>query len=358
MTVGNEPSAIQQILELARWAPSGDNTQPWQFEIIDDRTFLIHATDTKDWCVYDLDGRASQIAIGALLETIEIAASDQKMTVQYSYPNTLNSPTVIKTELKVDEQIKTSRLLPFVKTRCTQRRPFTTTDLSKHQKDMLQQSVGAGYQVLWFEGRDSKWQFAKLLFKNAKVRLTIPEAYCVHKRIIEWDAQFSEDKIPDQAVGLDWLSLKSMRWAMTSWERVCWLNRYFAGTWLPRIQLDLIPALCCGAHFIIVADKDLSTEHDFHSGGKATQRFWLTASQLGLQFQPEMTPLIFSKYVTNSLEFTHDKPANKLAKELTSTLVSLLGDSDINTQVFMGRIGVGMLPNARSTRKPLQKLIK
>jgi len=358
MTVGNEPSAIQRILELARWAPSGDNTQPWQFEIIDDRTFLIHATDTKDWCVYDLDGRASQIAIGALLETIEIAASGQKMTVQYSYPNALDSPTVIKTELIVDEQIQTSILLPFVKTRCTQRRSFSTTYLSKHQKDMLQQSVGAGYQVLWFEGRNSKWQFAKLLFKNAKVRLTIPEAYHVHKRIIEWDAQFSEDKIPDQAVGLDWLSLKSMRWAMTSWDRVCWLNRYFAGTWLPRIQLDLIPALCCGAHFIIVADKDLSTEHDFHSGGKATQRFWLTATQLGLQFQPEMTPLIFSKFVTNSLEFTHDESANKLAKELTSTLDSLLGDSDINNQVFMGRIGVGMLPNARSTRKPLQKLIK
>jgi nitroreductase len=23
----------EQILDLARWAPSGDNTQPWRFEI-------------------------------------------------------------------------------------------------------------------------------------------------------------------------------------------------------------------------------------------------------------------------------------------------------------------------------------
>ena len=27
---------LTRILELGRWAPSGDNTQPWRFEIVDD----------------------------------------------------------------------------------------------------------------------------------------------------------------------------------------------------------------------------------------------------------------------------------------------------------------------------------
>ena len=66
---------VETILEIARWAPSGDNTQPWRFEILDDRRFVVHGFDTRDWCLYDIDGRPSQIALGALLENIAIAGS-------------------------------------------------------------------------------------------------------------------------------------------------------------------------------------------------------------------------------------------------------------------------------------------
>ena len=59
---------MEQILDLARWAPSGDNTQPWRFEIIDALTVVVHGFDTRDHVVYDLDGRPSQISLGALLQ--------------------------------------------------------------------------------------------------------------------------------------------------------------------------------------------------------------------------------------------------------------------------------------------------
>ena len=63
------------ILDAARWAPSGDNTQPWRFEVISDRKLIVHGHDTRDHCVYDLEGEASQISLGCLLETMAIAAS-------------------------------------------------------------------------------------------------------------------------------------------------------------------------------------------------------------------------------------------------------------------------------------------
>ena len=74
---------ILAVLELARWAPSGDNAQPWRFEIVDDATLIVHGFDTRAHCVYDLDGRASQIAQGALLETIRIAATGQGLGQVY-----------------------------------------------------------------------------------------------------------------------------------------------------------------------------------------------------------------------------------------------------------------------------------
>ena len=66
---------LTQILDLARWAPSGDNTQPWRFEIVDEHHIRVHGSDTRDHVLYDYDGRASHIAHGALLETMRIAAT-------------------------------------------------------------------------------------------------------------------------------------------------------------------------------------------------------------------------------------------------------------------------------------------
>ena len=353
-------SAMERILDLARWAPSGDNTQPWRFEIEDQNHLLIHAQDTRDDCVYDLDGRASQTAVGALLETIAIAASGEGLQVRFE--RRAESP---ETAPLIDAWFETPKapvapdpLLPYIRARVTQRRAFSSKPLSSKQKQTLEAAITPGFQVVWIEQRAKKREMAKLLFQNAKIRLTIPEAYQVHKKIIEWDAQFSTDRIPDQAVGLDPVALKMMRWAMASWERVRRLNRYFAGTLMPRIQLDLIPGLQCAAHFILVADTPLETIDDYLRGGRALQRFWLTATRLGLQFQPEMTPLIFSRYHMASTKFTHDESALRSAAILAKRLMKLSGQPDVGRMVFIGRLGEGPSPAARSLRKSFHKLIK
>ncbi|WP_254452136.1 nitroreductase family protein, partial [Duganella vulcania] len=80
-------ATLEQILELARWAPSGDNTQPWRFEILDARRLIVHGHDTRDHCVYDLDGHPSQMSIGALLETMAIAASAHQLEMQATRHN-------------------------------------------------------------------------------------------------------------------------------------------------------------------------------------------------------------------------------------------------------------------------------
>ena len=63
------------VLELARWAPSGDNSQPWRFSVDGQDRITVYGHDTRAHCVYDLDGRPSQISLGALIESIAIAAT-------------------------------------------------------------------------------------------------------------------------------------------------------------------------------------------------------------------------------------------------------------------------------------------
>ena len=350
---------IERILDLARWAPSGDNDQPWKFEIIDDHNLVIHGSDTRDWCIYDLDGRSSQIAIGALLETLTIAASAEGLRAEASLrEDSPDNAPCIDVLLVSDAAVSAHELLPFIKARVTQRKPFDKRGLSADQKKTLERAVGEGYRVIWVEGRAGLRQMAKLLFNSAHIRLTTPEAYAVHRQNIEWGVQFSETRIPEGAVGLDLLTRRVMHWALQSWRRIQFLNRFFAGTWLPRLQMDWLTGLGCAAHFAIIADKPLASVEDYLAGGRATQRFWLQATRLGLQFQPEMTPLIFSRYVAQSLRFTAVSQEQEVAKRVAGELNKILkGGENPLQRVYMGRVGFGPAPQSRSTRPPLENLL-
>lgn len=351
--------AILRILDLARWAPSGDNTQPWRFEIVDDFGVMLHGFDTRDRCVYDLDGHASQISIGALLETASIAASEHgwRMDAQ-RYVDAPETRPTFRLTFVPDAVIAADALLPFIDRRSVQRRPLSTRPLTAVQKAALEAAVGTKHCLIWLDGLGSRLQTALVLFRSAKIRLTMPEAYRVHRDIIEWNSQFSEDKVPSQALGVDALTLRLMQFVMVSWGRVSWFNRYMAGTWLPRIELDLIPGVACAAHFVLLSAKPPRTVDDFVAAGRSVQRLWLTATRLGLQLQPELTPLIFSRYAREGRAFSTTKGMDRRARIIGQQLDRLVGAENNVHGAFMGRIGSGRQSVARSTRLALTKLIK
>ncbi len=352
-------TVVEQILDLARWAPSGDNTQPWRFEIVDEKHVVVHGFDTRDHCVYDLDGHPSQIALGALLETISIAASTHGLRA--AFRRRLDAPEAKPTfdaNFEPDPSVQPDSLIPYIPYRSVQRRPMSTRPLTLREKQALEASVGDDYRILWLEGFAKRLQAARLMFDNAKLRLTMPEAYRVHRDIIEWNARFSEDRVPDQALGLDPMTVRLMRWVMGSWKRVEFFNTFLAGTWAPRIQMDFIPGIACAAHFVILGRREAETIDDYVAAGRAVQRFWLTAAKLGMQLQPEMTPLIFSRYARRRTVFSQKEGMLERAGRLSRQLGGLLPDEPVTQAVFMGRIGSGRAPTARSTRLPLPRLME
>lgn len=351
------PQHIADILDLGRWAPSGDNTQPWRFEVRDAHTIIVHGHDTRDHCVYDLDGHASQIAHGALLETLSVAASAHALRAEITrQPGTPDTHPEYRVELVGDSMVTPSPLLASIQNRSVQRRPMRTTALTVSEKSDLEKAVGKLYTIRWFEGPEQRWRLARLMFDNAKLRLTLPEAYPVHRDIIAWRARFSEDKVPDQALGIDAMTLKLMRWVMESWERVRFFNTWLAGDLVPRIEMDLLPGFFCAAHFAIMAKRPPQVIDDYVAAGHAIQRFWLTATQLGLGLQPEITPLIFGRYVRDGVAFSAHAGARKRAEALVRRLDTVLGE-DVPRAVFMGRMGHARMPKARSLRKPLSVLM-
>jgi nitroreductase len=351
-------SVVERILDVARWAPSGDNTQPWRVEIIDDARFVVHGFDTRAHCVYDLDGRPSQMAIGAFLENVRIAAAQHGLKAEAARREDAppERPT-FDLSLSADPDIAPDPLYPYIPLRATQRRPLSPQPLTGKEKALLEKALGKGYAVAWLEGWRQKARAAWLMFKNAKVRFTMPEAYEVHKSVIEWNARFSKDKIPDQAVGLDPVATRMMKWSMQSWERIAFLNAWLAGTLMPRIELDLLPGLFCAGHFALLAQEEALTVDACVEAGRAMQRFWLTAAKLGLQAQPEMTPIIFTRYHRQGVEFTREEKLRREVGRLKALLDRLIGAERAERTFFMGRIGRGSPAAARSVRLDVRELL-
>ena len=196
---------------------------------------------------------------------------------------------------------------------------------------------------------------AKLLWNSAKIRLTCPEAFHVHCEIIEWGKCFSTDRIPEQAVGVDPLTAKLMKWVMKSWERVDFFNRYLLGTIVPRIQLDFIPALACAGHLLLrPAD---AKRLDPVATGIALQRLWLTTTSLGLYLQPEMTPIIFRWYVQAGRSISTTPQIDLAAKSLAAGFEALAGSTPADDFCFFCRVGHSARPKSRSTRKAVADLL-
>jgi hypothetical protein len=222
---------------------------------------------------------------------------------------------------------------------------------------VLAASLPEGYSVHWHDGIKQRWHIAKFMFHAAKIRLTIPEAYAVHKAIIEWGARFSADRVPGQAVGVDPITERVMCRVMANWKRVVFFNTYLFGHLPPRVQLELLPGLRCGAHFSLSAPRPLTSADDYLAAGRALQRLWLRATKIGWFIQPEMTSLIFSRYHRHGVAFSKLPAALERAEWLNSRLSKVVGGAKIDHIYFIGRIGAGPRPMARSTRKSVDQLL-
>jgi hypothetical protein len=331
----------------------------------------VHTHDTREHVLYDLDGRASHLAVGALLESLRLATTEVGCRAAVARTPREGPRQVFEVALTPDTAMASDPLAPFLPIRSVQRKPLSARPLTAAEKTALEAATGPGYRIAWLESTRDRWSVARLLHANTTIRMTTPEAFDVHRSTIEWNAQFSADRMPDEALGFGAGSLAATRWAMAwvmgpvtqspakSWARLEFLNTYLAGAWLPGLELDVVAGLGCAAHFLILADRAPAGIDDHVSAGRAMQRVWLTATKLGLQMQPETTPLIFAKYVREGRRFSAAPHAERLwdqARGVSDGLARIVGPRALGRAVFMARIGHGPAAMARSTRKTLDQL--
>ncbi|MDE2582857.1 MAG: ThiF family adenylyltransferase [Rhodospirillales bacterium] len=357
----NRPlSEIEEILDLARWAPSGDNLQPWRFRVLDPETVTLTVRHDPAARIYEYrDGEPTWLSVGMLLETLRIAASAHRRGFVWEMAGD-PAGSEIRLRFPPAPDAVPDPLMSFVTLRSVDRRAYAPRGLTAADKQALAACLDGDLMLDWHESAGARWRFGALAAAATAIRLRAVEAFAIHQRIIDWSRRHSPDRIPAAAVGLPRPMLPLMRWSMQRWERMRLLNR-LGGASLTALQLDRLPAWRSAAFFVVRVGPPTPGEDPtarlMRIGGRL-QRFWLTATRLGLVLQPQLAALAFAEYGASGVDFAEDagliSRAVGVARQFQATTGRAPGEV-----VFLGRIGAPRadLPGARSTRLGLDRLV-
>jgi len=326
------PKDIREILELAMRAPSGGNTQPWRFVVTGrsiDVLFVPEMFATPP--LFECKGTASAVTLGAVTESIVVAARARGLSVIVEY-DPQGADSLVYTRVTVGEagaaaSMQERVLGDALRTRCSQRTREHGRALTDDERTLLRgATVDFGATVWLGEDEKSKKIFGEGVAVANRFRVLIEE---MNKETFS-EFYFREeqperrDGIPLETLGLT-LPERSMMRLLRRPEVARFLRERGEAQALLQYGLDwVMGASAIGA--ITVAGE---ARHEYVEAGRAFLRLWLAASSVGVGVHP-LTALLFESEMLGLPEgdiFT-DQERALLRTYMAELRNSLLGGSD------------------------------
>jgi nitroreductase len=332
--------SIQEILEAAIRAPSGENCQPWEFAISEDEIRI-----------------ASMVAHGALIENIVIASSalgfDAVLTL---FPESTNPDYIATVALHAAEP-GDEPLYPYIRERNTNRKSFKPGPLTPEQKAVLTERSGKLHtgEVRLVETDHEKYILCDAISLNDSIAFGNPHIHRFFFNHIRWDEREARDRgdgldirtleiSPLQAIGFKLLK---------NWPLVAALNKVGLSKGIALKAKNL----CRSASAVGIVMVEGDSRDNYLTGGRLFQRVWLEATRMGLSFHP-MAGIAFlmQRVIAGETEDLAQQHIRRLeiANEKIRTVFKLKNE----TIAMIFRIGQGDPPSARSERLPLEKLVR
>src|SRR3989344_3449973 len=181
---------IKRILEIATNAPSGSNSQPWQFKVRDREVDVI-ALPEKDHPVLNYRNRGTWIAHGALIENIVIVASSFGYSAKVSVSPDKNQPNLTARIQLISGLPKADPLFSVVPLRTTNRKKYEDRLLDDYQEQELFESVES-YKVIelkFTEDKDRRRSIGEALAVNEIVTLETKKLHKLFFDEIVWSRE-------------------------------------------------------------------------------------------------------------------------------------------------------------------------
>lgn len=339
---------LRKIIEAGTRAPSGDNCQPWRFQVGKDRIDLFNVPD-RDNSLYNFQQRASLIALGACIENMLIAAAHLGLEAQVGYfPEPDDEQHVARVTLSRGTDLSDS-LYPSIAERTINRKSFSGGALSLEQTQALEAAArkvpGATLQLYQdaqkiSEAADLAACSDRLVFENPFLHGFLFD----HLRWTPAEAEKSRD-------GMDILTLElapqnRLFFPLLKHFNFVKLVHGLGATRLIAANARKLMLTASAAGLISIATGSNTSWLD---SGRLLERVWLEATRLGLSFHL-MTGITLLLQKVREGDVTGLSRGNlELLNRADALLSRLNGDAAITALLF--RVGFCCPPSGRSLRR-------
>lgn len=346
-----DKSLIEKIIIAGTYAPSGDNSQPWRFEVEGNNISLFKQPKPQlDHPRFNFKERGTYLALGAVLENMRIAALSQGFQANLTY-GTSDNPDEPVAIMKLQQSHDASNTLsPFVAARCTNRKLYSNKVLTTQQKNTIE-SVEKEKSVMVSYIYDEKKikKIANILSIADRVALEDHEIHDTFFSHLTWTKREEEDKHSGLYLETTELPkfIKFIFRFIKHWKIQQIVNALGFSRIAGFANAKTYEASACIALFSV---SQLNRE-DMLDAGMAMENLWIKATSCGLAAHP-VTGLL---YLGMRIAETNESGLNKRHEEIIRNAYDILKEETgikNETPVMLLRIGVSADPTARCTRLP------
>lgn len=344
--------ALNTLARAATFAPSGDNMQPWRFEIdAGAGRITLRLDETKDNSPMNSGNRMSRIACGAALESMLRTAR------QHGWPAWVvpgNEPHAWTLELSNASHAHVEdRALEY---RTTNRQLYDGRPVPDGTMTALCQATDSSdedVRTVWLEDRSNLQAFAKLEGAAFERMYAVREIRKAIASNIRFDAPANAPVdlgMPTGALGLNALQLQASKviiglpdWTLRTTGLLKAISSHV------KQQIKSSSGLC------VILAKNYEDETDV-GVGRALQRAWLALTEQGLSAQPMMAFAVVENLLVSGDEALLERLGVEPAEAILDQWPRVLSQSLCFRPAFVLRFGYAPAPPARTGRQPATSL--
>lgn len=339
---------LETILRDGVMAPSGENCQPWRFEVEGDilSVFIVPEADTS---LYNSLQKGSYLACGALLENMAISAKQHGHRMDSSlFPDEENKNLVAKVAF-IKQEIVPHLLYESLAKRCTNRKNFSGEKLSNLEKEKVQQSVceTGAHSIIYIDETTKLQTLGKALALHEKVLFENKSMHDFFYDHILWDK-----KNENQAGGFYIKTLEFLPHELgavkifKTWWLLALFNRLFKVA--DFISKDNGDKYARSGTIAAVTMKG-SSPKDYVLLGQSVEKMWLTATSLGLSVHPCNGTLYLREHIHDNGSTQFTKKHASLIQNAYNSIINIFEVQEGGIS-FIVRIGKAESPTARAHR--------
>ncbi len=360
---GISKEIIERIVSDAGTAPSSGNDQPWKFLFIKDRLFLFHEI-ARSYSFGDYKNMASYISLGGAIENVILSAHKEQYEVTvklFPVKDHLTCVACFHFKKEVDdttEKHEFDYLINYIHKRVTNRKITSNEPPSNEILQQLQQAAESFEQVKASFITDKKDLRTLGLIVSAgdRIRIMHPQG---HYDFFNREIRQSAEEVETKRTGMDLATLEltpqaTLALELVSNDTIIQVLRDVNG--LQALKEVSVPNTINSAAMGLIETKSF-TPVDFVKGGRAMQRQWLKATQLGYAYHPMVVPLyLFYRLIFGDGEGLNETTITEL-KGLRKQFMELFPGDEKRGEILLFRIFKAEDITVRSPRLPLSKIL-